>query len=68
MDVWAFIGSIIIGVVILFVFYLLSAIFFKKSVYTLAAKTGERMFGTAGLRLSHRLRNDSSDKKLLLVN
>lgn len=48
-DIWAFVASIIIGVVILFVFYLLSAIFFKKSFDTLAAKTGERMFGTAGL-------------------
>jgi len=48
-DIWAFIGTIIIGAVILFVFYLLSAIFFKKSFDTLATKTGERMFGTAGL-------------------
>jgi uncharacterized membrane protein len=45
----AFIASVIIGVVILFVFYLLSAIFFKKSFDILAAKTGEGMFGTAGL-------------------
>lgn len=47
-DIWAFIGTLIIGIVIIFVFYLLSAIFFKKSFDTLATKTGEKMFGTAG--------------------
>jgi uncharacterized membrane protein len=48
-SLWAFIGTIIIGVVVIFVFYLLSAIFFKRSFDTLSAKTGEKMFGTAGL-------------------
>jgi uncharacterized membrane protein len=45
----AFIGTLIIGVVILFVFYLLAAIFFKKSFDSLKTKTGENMFGTAGM-------------------
>jgi uncharacterized membrane protein len=49
MDIWASIGTIIIGAVILFIFYVISAIFFRKSFDTLATKTGERMFGTAGL-------------------
>jgi uncharacterized membrane protein len=44
-----FIGTIVIGVVILFVFYLLAAIFFKKSFDSLKTKTGENMFGTAGM-------------------
>jgi uncharacterized membrane protein len=48
-DILAFLGAIIIGVVIIFVFYLLSAIFFKKTFDTLSAKTGESMFGTAGM-------------------
>jgi uncharacterized membrane protein len=48
-NIWGFLGSIILGVVIIFVFYLLSAIFFKKSFDVLSAKTGEKMFGTAGL-------------------
>lgn len=48
-NIWGFIGTIILGVVVLFVFYLLSAIFFKKTFDTLSAKTGEKMFGTAGL-------------------
>jgi uncharacterized membrane protein len=48
-SLWAFIGTIIIGAVIIFVFYLLAAIFFKRSFDTLSTKTGEKMFGTAGL-------------------
>jgi len=48
-SLWTAIGAIIVGVVIIFVFYLLSAIFFRKSFDTLSAKTGEKMFGTAGL-------------------
>lgn len=48
-DIWAFLGSIIIGLAIIFVFYLLSAIFFKRSFDILAVKSGEKMFGTAGM-------------------
>ena len=48
-NIWGFISAIIVGVVVIFVFYLLSAIFFKKTFDTLSEKTGEKMFGTAGL-------------------
>jgi uncharacterized membrane protein len=48
-DIWAFVGTIIIGLIVIFVFYLLSAMFFKKTFDTLSVKTGERMFGTAGM-------------------
>ena len=47
----AFIGGIIIALIVVFVFYLLATIFYKKSFDTLAQKTGEKMFGTAGLLL-----------------
>jgi len=47
----AFLGAVILALVIMFVFYLLMAIFFKKSFDVLADKSGERMFGTGGLLL-----------------
>jgi uncharacterized membrane protein len=47
----AFIGGIILALVIVFVFYLLTAIFFKKSFDILSEQSGEKMFGTAGLLL-----------------
>jgi len=46
-----FAGGIIIGVVVLFIFYLLGTIFFKKSFDILSVKSGEKMFSTAGLLL-----------------
>lgn len=48
-DPLAFIGGIILAVIVAFIFYLLGSIFFKKSFDTLSAKTGEKMFGTGGL-------------------
>ncbi|MBS7632485.1 DUF996 domain-containing protein [Candidatus Bathyarchaeota archaeon] len=45
----AFFGTIIIALVILFVFYLLSALFFKKSFDSLGEKSGEKLFHTAGM-------------------
>ena len=50
-DPFAFIGGIILALVVVFIFYLLNAIFYKKAFDTLASKTGEGMFGTAGLLL-----------------
>lgn len=47
----AFIGGIIIALIVVFIFYLLAAIFYKKSFDILSQKTGETMFGTAGLLL-----------------
>ena len=45
--IFAALGTVA-AVVILFVFYLLAAIYIKKSLNTLAQKTGEGMFNTAG--------------------
>ncbi|UCB60935.1 MAG: DUF996 domain-containing protein [Candidatus Bathyarchaeota archaeon] len=50
-DPVAFIAGLIVALAIVFIFYLLAAIFYKKSFDRLAAKTGEKMFGTAGLLL-----------------
>jgi uncharacterized membrane protein len=41
----------LIAFVVLYVFSLIGAIFYKKSLDTLSNKSGERMFGTAGLIL-----------------
>ncbi|MEM3699936.1 MAG: DUF996 domain-containing protein [Candidatus Bathyarchaeia archaeon] len=50
-DPLAFIGGVIFAVVLMFIFYLLGAIFFKKSFNILSMKSGEKMFDTAGLLL-----------------
>jgi uncharacterized membrane protein len=44
-------GLVIITVIVLYVFSLIAAIFYKKSFDTLAEKSGEQMFNTAGLIL-----------------
>ncbi len=43
------IGALIIAVIIVFVFAIVAVFFFRKSLSTLAAKTGVGLFGTAGL-------------------
>jgi uncharacterized membrane protein len=43
------IGAIVITLVVLFVFAIISAILFRKSLTSLAAKSGEKIFETAGL-------------------
>lgn len=48
-DPLAFIGDFILAVVVMFIFYLLGAVFFKKSFDILSEKSGEKMFGTAGM-------------------
>ena len=50
-DPFTFVGSVIIAAIAMFIFYLLGAIFFKKSFNILSIKTGEKMFDTAGLLL-----------------
>ena len=45
------VGLLIVAVVVLFVFYLLGAMSFRKSFSLLAVKSGEHMFETAGLIL-----------------
>jgi uncharacterized membrane protein len=46
---WGVIGSFIIALAALFVFMIISAIFFRKSLSLLSMKSGERIFETAGL-------------------
>ena len=43
------IGALIIAVIIVVVFAIVAVFFFRKSLSTLAAKTGVGLFGTAGL-------------------
>ncbi len=43
------IGSIIIALVVLFIFLVISAIYFRKSLSALSAKSGVHIFETAGL-------------------
>jgi uncharacterized membrane protein len=49
--IFTLLGGIIIGLVILFVFFVAAAFLYRKSLNTLAAKTGVGMFNTAGLIL-----------------
>jgi len=44
-----FIGAAIIALVVLFIFAILAAVFFRKSLSMIASRTGVRMFGTAGM-------------------
>lgn len=44
-----FLAGLFIGLVVLFIFLVVAAVFFRKSFDTLAAKSGEKLFGTAGL-------------------
>lgn len=46
---WNIIGTIIIAFVVLFIFVIFAAIFFRRSLSKLAMKSGERIFETAGL-------------------
>jgi uncharacterized membrane protein len=48
-DVLAIMGGVILAAVVMFIFYLLGSLFFKKSFNTLSTKSGEKMFDTAGL-------------------
>jgi uncharacterized membrane protein len=49
--IFTLIGGIIMGLVILFVFLIVAAFLYRRSLNTLAAKTGVGMFNTAGLIL-----------------
>ncbi len=48
-QIWNFIGAVIAGVVVLMVTLVIAALFLRKSFGTLAEKTGEKLFETAGL-------------------
>ena len=47
--IFTLIGGIIIGVVIIFVFIVVAVFLYRKSLTSLATKTGVGMFNTAGL-------------------
>ena len=48
---WSHIAIILGGLVILFIFVVIAAIFYRKSLTTLSEKTGVGLFGTTGLLL-----------------
>ena len=48
---WAGFGLFIIAFVVLYVFSLIAAIFYKKALDNLASRSGESMFNTAGILL-----------------
>jgi uncharacterized membrane protein len=48
-NIWGIIGGAIAAIVVLFVFAIISAILFRKSLTSLSAKSGEKIFDTAGL-------------------
>jgi uncharacterized membrane protein len=50
-DVMDFVTGIIISVVVLFIFAIIAAIFYRKSLTSLAERSGVGLFGTAGLLL-----------------
>ena len=50
-DIIGFLGVIIIALVVLFVFVVLAAIFFRKSMSLTARKSGVGLFGSAGMLL-----------------
>jgi uncharacterized membrane protein len=46
-----FIAIIVVGLIVLFIFAIIAAIFYRKSLTSLGEKTGVGLFGTAGLLL-----------------
>ena len=49
--IWTLLGSIIAALIIVFIFAIITALFYRKSFNLLAAKSGVNMFSTAGLLL-----------------
>jgi uncharacterized membrane protein len=48
-SLWTLVGSLIIALVVLFVFLVVAMLFFRRSLGLLSAKTNVGLFGTAGL-------------------
>jgi uncharacterized membrane protein len=48
-NLWGIIGAVVIALVVLFIFAIISAIFFRKSLTSLSMRSGEKIFETAGL-------------------
>jgi uncharacterized membrane protein len=49
--IWSHIATVLIGLLVLFVFVVISSIFYKKSLDSLSKKTNVGLFGTTGLIL-----------------
>ena len=49
--IWPFLATLVLGLVVLFVFVVVSAFFIRRSLNLAAAKTGVGMFHTAGLMM-----------------
>ncbi|MCW3998371.1 MAG: DUF996 domain-containing protein [Candidatus Bathyarchaeota archaeon] len=47
--IFAFLGTAVVGLIILFVFAIISMYFFRKSMNQLSSKSGIGLFGTAGI-------------------
>ena len=47
--IWTLLGAVVVGLLILFVFVIISMYFFRKSMNQLSEKSGIGLFGTAGL-------------------
>jgi uncharacterized membrane protein len=50
-DLMAHVGALVASLVVLFIFVVVAAIFYRKSLNTLSSKSGVGMFSTAGLLL-----------------
>ncbi|MEM2911964.1 MAG: DUF996 domain-containing protein [Candidatus Bathyarchaeia archaeon] len=50
-SILVFAGGVIIAAIVMFIFYVLGALYFKRSFNVVSAKSGENMFNTAGLLL-----------------
>lgn len=50
-DIMGFLSGIVIALVILFIFVVIAAVFFRKSMSLTAKRTGVGLFGTAGMLL-----------------
>ena len=48
---WAAAGALILGWIVLVIFIIIEAIFYKRAFSLLSEKSGEKMFDTAGLVL-----------------
>lgn len=46
---WSLVGTALTAFVVLFIFLVISGVLFRKSLDSLSARSGEKLFGTAGL-------------------
>lgn len=48
-NLWSIVGTALAAFVVLFIFLVISGVLFRKSLDSLSARSGEKLFGTAGL-------------------